>query len=59
VKAQRATGFIDVCAQENVSLLDPKARVKSFAEVEAPYSDTAAMKEANRCLRCYRLVVWE
>jgi NADPH-dependent glutamate synthase beta subunit-like oxidoreductase len=42
-----------------VSLLDPKARVKSFAEVEAPYSDTAAMKEANRCLRCYRLVVWE
>jgi formate dehydrogenase beta subunit len=57
VKAQRATGFIDACAQEKVSLLDPKARVKSFAEVEAPYSDTAAMKEANRCLRCYRLVV--
>lgn len=59
VKAQRTTGFIDTCAQEKVSLLDPKARAKGFAEVEAPYSDTAAMKEANRCLRCYRLVVWE
>jgi formate dehydrogenase beta subunit len=59
VKAQRVTGFVDACSQEKVSLLDPKARVKSFAEVEAPYSEAAAMKEANRCLRCYRLVVWE
>jgi hypothetical protein len=59
VKAQHAMGFVDACSQEKVSLLDPKARVKSFAEVEAPYSDAAAMKEANRCLRCYRLVVWE
>ncbi len=58
VKAQRATGFSDVCAQEKVSLLEPKTRVKGFTEVEAPYSDAAAMKEANRCLRCYRLVVW-
>jgi formate dehydrogenase (NADP+) beta subunit len=59
VKAQRVMGFVDACSPEKVSLLDPKARVKSFAEVEAPYSDAAAMKEANRCLRCYRLVVWE
>jgi formate dehydrogenase beta subunit len=59
VKAQRVMGFVDTCAQEKVSLLDPKTRVKSFAEVEAPYNDAAAMKEANRCLRCYRLVVWE
>jgi formate dehydrogenase beta subunit len=58
VKAQRAPGFIDACAQEKVSLLEPKARVKGFTEIEAPYSDAAAMKEANRCLRCYRLVVW-
>jgi formate dehydrogenase beta subunit len=46
------------CTQEKVNLLEPKARVKGFTEVEAPYSDAAAMKEANRCLRCYRLVVW-
>jgi formate dehydrogenase beta subunit len=59
VKAQRVTGYIDICSQEKASLLDPKARVKSFTEVEGPYSDAAAMKEANRCLRCYRLVVWE
>jgi len=59
VKAQRALGHVDACPQEKVSLLEPKERVKSFAEVEAPYSDATAMKEANRCLRCYRLVVWE
>ncbi|HSD94912.1 MAG TPA: FAD-dependent oxidoreductase, partial [Syntrophales bacterium] len=59
VKAQRPLGYVDACAQEKVSLLDPKTRVKSFDEVEAPYSDAVAMKEANRCLRCYRLVVWE
>ncbi|HEX9158034.1 MAG TPA: FAD-dependent oxidoreductase, partial [Syntrophales bacterium] len=58
VKAQRAMGFVDACAQEKVNLLEPKTRVKGFTEVEAPYSDAAAMKEANRCLRCYRLVVW-
>jgi len=59
VKTQRAMGFVDVCAPEKVSLLDPKERVKSFAEVEVPYQDAVAIKEANRCLRCYRLVVWE
>jgi len=59
VGSQRAMGFIDACSQEKVSLLDPKVRVKSFAEVEGPYGDAAAMKEANRCLRCYRLAVWE
>ena len=59
VGMQRAMGFIDACAQEKVTLLDPKERLKSFAEVEGPYSDAAAMKEANRCLRCYRLAVWE
>ncbi|HEY9070926.1 MAG TPA: FAD-dependent oxidoreductase, partial [Candidatus Ozemobacteraceae bacterium] len=59
VGMQRAMGFIDACAQEKVTLLDPKERLKGFAEVEGPYSDAAAMKEANRCLRCYRLAVWE
>ena len=59
VKAQRTEGFIDTCPQEKASLLDPKVRVKNFAEVEGPFSNIAAMKEANRCLRCYRLVVWE
>jgi len=52
-------GFVDACPQEKVSLLDPKVRVKGFDEVEGPYSDAVAMKEANRCLRCYRLAVWE
>jgi formate dehydrogenase beta subunit len=59
VGAQRATGFIDACPQEKANLLEPKERVKSFAEVEGPFSNVVAMKEANRCLRCYRLVVWE
>jgi len=59
VGSQRVMGFVDACPQEKVSLLDPKVRVKGFDEVEGPYSDAVAMKEANRCLRCYRLAVWE
>lgn len=30
-----------------------------FAEVERGFSQSEAMEEARRCLRCYRLMVWE
>jgi len=34
-------------------------RVRNFAEVESGFTAKEAMKEAQRCLRCYRLMVWE
>lgn len=58
-KAQRDKGFI---AKENavkVQLLQPKERKDNFSEVEKGFSVSKAVEEAGRCLRCYRLMVWE
>ncbi len=58
-KAQREKGYLAKEAAAEVSLMDPKERKTGFAEVEAGYTAAQAMKEASRCLRCYRLMVWE
>jgi formate dehydrogenase beta subunit len=38
-----------------VKELDPKVRKRLFEEVEKPISVEEAYKEANRCMRCYRI----
>jgi len=43
--------------RREAEVLDPKFRVKTFDEVEAGFSPAQAREEANRCLRCYRIVV--
>ncbi|PKN34938.1 MAG: dihydropyrimidine dehydrogenase subunit A [Deltaproteobacteria bacterium HGW-Deltaproteobacteria-19] len=58
-KAQRDSGFTAKAGAAKAALLNPKERTAVFAEVEAGLSAAAAMKEAGRCLRCYRLLVWE
>ncbi|MCF8106444.1 MAG: FAD-dependent oxidoreductase [Desulfohalobiaceae bacterium] len=35
--------------------LDPDLRIKSFDEVEAGLTEPQAIREASRCLRCYRI----
>ena len=57
-KQQQGGGFVVKTSRSEVSLLDAKDRVKNSCEVEGGLSKCAAMKEANRCLRCYRLLVW-
>lgn len=37
--------------------LDPDSRAKSFAEVEKVFTSVQAVKEASRCMRCYRIMV--
>ena len=59
VEKQRGDAFIGKKKAETVELLDSKKRVKSFAEVEGGFNTADAMKEAQRCLRCYRVVVWQ
>lgn len=59
VGKQRVNGYVPERPEEKVKCLDPATRRKSFAEVEEGYSPSQAVKEAQRCLRCYRLVVWE
>ena len=39
--------------------LAPAQRAAGFAEVEEGLTAAAAVEEAKRCLRCYRLMVWE
>lgn len=38
-----------------VDELDPETRKRKFEEVEKPISVEAAYREANRCMRCYRV----
>ncbi len=58
LKQQRGQGYIAKVAAEKAGLLDVDKRVGSFEEVEEGYSVPEAMCEADRCLRCYRLMVW-
>lgn len=51
--------FIASKAACEVELLDVDKRSEGFAEVEDGYSVSQAMQEAQRCLRCYKLMVWE
>jgi formate dehydrogenase beta subunit len=58
-REQREQGFIAEKAAEKVDLLDVDKRSEGFTEVESGYDVSEAMREAQRCLRCYRLMVWE
>lgn len=51
--------FVSRKAAEKVEHLDPKSRIESFSEVESGFDAAEAIKEAKRCLRCYRVVVWQ
>jgi formate dehydrogenase beta subunit len=41
----------------HLQMMDPETRVHSFDEVEEGYGIPEAMKEASRCLRCYRIAM--
>ncbi|UCE35679.1 MAG: FAD-dependent oxidoreductase [Deltaproteobacteria bacterium] len=59
LKKQRGHGFIINRAAEKVDFLDVKKRARSFEEVESGFAAMEAISEAQRCLRCYRVVVYE
>ncbi len=56
---QREQGFLAEKAAAKVKFLDAATRLEDLAEVEGGFSTAEAMAEAGRCLRCYRLMVWE
>jgi len=59
LSAQReATGAIRMEALRP-RLLPVDERVKNYEEVEQGFTAEEAVKEAARCLRCYRIVVWK
>ena len=59
VAEQRDIGYIPPAKAETVKYMDIPDRLRGFAEVEGGFTAGAAMKEAQRCLRCYRLMVWQ
>lgn len=58
-KTQRSAGFVAKEAAAAVEIMEPKKRMNTFTEVEGGFSVPEAIREAGRCLRCYRLMIWE
>jgi formate dehydrogenase beta subunit len=56
---QREAGLVVKKVASKVSFLDVVKRLEDIAEVEGGFSAAEARAEAGRCLRCYRLMVWE
>ncbi|MDP1989712.1 MAG: FAD-dependent oxidoreductase [Syntrophales bacterium] len=48
-------GAIGGLKREELPMLEPETRKRSFDEVEAGYKVNEATGEAERCLRCYRI----
>jgi len=59
LKKQMGRGFTAKVPAQGVEFLNGKHRAGSFEEVEGGYTAMKAMSEAQRCLRCYRVIVWE
>jgi formate dehydrogenase beta subunit len=57
--AQREAGLVVKKVASKVSFLDVARRLEDTAEVEGGFTAAEARAEAERCLRCYRLMVWE
>ena len=48
-------GIISGDKREQLEMLPPDTRKKTFEEAEKGFPVDAAMREARRCLRCYRI----
>jgi formate dehydrogenase beta subunit len=47
--------FPGLTQRPKLAALDPEYRIQNFEEVESGISSAEALKEAARCLRCYRI----
>jgi len=58
ISAQREQEIIPREMPQITSQLPLKKRIGNFREVENGFNTEAALEEAKRCLRCYRVMVW-
>jgi formate dehydrogenase beta subunit len=56
--AQREREVVAGKAPQVMDRLPIEARIRGFLEVEQSFSPEAALEEAKRCLRCYRVMLW-
>ena len=47
---------VEKAKRRNPAVLEPEGRRSNFDEIEQPFSAPDAVAEAERCLRCYRVV---
>jgi NADPH-dependent glutamate synthase beta subunit-like oxidoreductase len=47
---------VEDAKRRNPSVIEPEGRMSNFDEIEQPFSTPDAVAEAERCLRCYRVV---
>jgi formate dehydrogenase beta subunit len=57
--SQRGKGFPPMKGVVQLSTSPGSDTLSDFVEVEKGFTQNEAMEEARRCLRCYRLMVWE
>jgi formate dehydrogenase (NADP+) beta subunit len=57
--SERGGGFSPMKRAVQVPPSPGSDTLNNFAEVEKGFTQNEAMEEARRCLRCYRLMVWE
>ena len=58
LKKHRLPGFVAKASARKAPHAAVKERITGFDEVEGGFTAKEAMEEAKRCLRCYRVVVW-
>jgi len=51
-------GIVGGVPKSTMEHLPPDTRINSFDEVELGFTFEAAIREANRCLRCYRIALF-
>ncbi|MEA3443005.1 MAG: FAD-dependent oxidoreductase [Chloroflexota bacterium] len=56
--AQREKEVVARKAPQVMDRLPIEARIRGFLEVEQSFGPEAALEEAKRCLRCYRVMLW-
>lgn len=54
---QKSFPFPGITEKAEGDVLDPEIRINSFDEVEDALSSSQARMEAERCLRCYRMIM--
>ena len=51
-------GIVGGIPKSKMAHLPPQTRIQSFEEVELGFTPEAAVREADRCLRCYRIALY-
>ena len=54
---RRDGGIVPKSSRQSPERVPPSDRVRNFEEVERSFTSEVAIKEASRCLRCYRVML--